>query len=226
MVGVPYRELVGCLYYVANGTRPDIANAVREVSRYVHRPGWQHWIACKRILRYLRGTAGLALTYHAGTSVGQLCAFADSDWSNDVDTSRSVGATVFMLGGAAVTWSSRRQRSVALSSGEAEYYACAEAGKQSVFLRMLLQDLGFPADGPTVIFEDSSTCVSMVNGTAPHGRSRHVRRQYHFIRDLARDGLVELKRIPSSEQVADALTKALSGPLLRRHRDSLMGVRA
>jgi transposase InsO family protein len=223
MLSCPFRALIGSLFYLSGGTRPDISNAVREVSRHMHNPGWAHWVAAKRILKYLKGTADKGIRYKIGEVNSELTGYADSSWSSCVDTGRSVTGHLFKLAGGAVTWTSRLQRSVAMHSGEAEYYALGDAGKQCMFLRQLLQDLGFPPNGPTTIYEDSTTCVALVNNTAPHGKSRHVRRHHHFVRDLELEGIIRTVDIHTNQQLADGLTKCLQGPKLRSHSARIMG---
>ena len=126
MANVPYREAVGSLMYLMICTRPDLAAAVQMVSRFSSNPGPQHWEAVKHIFRYLQKTKSLQLTFRK-QGVLKLTGFSDSDWEKCEDTRRSISGYVFMLGGAAISWSSRKQKSVSLSSCEAEYVAACEA---------------------------------------------------------------------------------------------------
>jgi hypothetical protein len=216
----PYRQAVGGLMYLATSTRPDVANAVRDVARYLNNPGMEHWVAVKRIFRYLKGTLDLGLTYSPD---GQwLHGYADSDWAKCVDTSRSVTGYVFKLAGAAISWRSRLQKTVALSTSEAEYYAMGDAAKDCVFLRQLLEELGLGCAGPTVIFKDNKGCIGMVANPVSLDRSKHIRMRYHYIRELARDKVVSVQKIPRDEQQADMLTKNIGSVRLRVLRSQVM----
>ena len=130
MKKVPYASAVGSLMYAMVCTRPDIAFVVGAVSRYMSNPGREHWASVKWILRYLRGTSEVCLRYGVGKPV--LEGFTDSDMSGDVDSSRSTSGYVMTYAGGAVSWQSRLQKSVALSTTEAKYMAIVEAGKELI----------------------------------------------------------------------------------------------
>ena len=148
--------------YAMLGTRPDIAFAVTALSQFSN-PGQLHWAAVKRVLRYLRGTAGYQLTYGAGhggpssdrTRSFDLHAYCDSDWGTNPDDRRSVTGYVFMLGRGAVSWQAQKQSAVALSSVEAEYMASTQAVKEAMWWRTFLLELGLPANGATTVRSDS-----------------------------------------------------------------------
>ena len=137
MANIPYREAVGSLMYLMMCTRPDIASAVQFVSRFSSNPAPQHWEAVKQIFRYIRKTMSLQLTFKKQGVVNLTC-FSDSDWESCEDTRRSNSGYIFLLGGAAVSWCSRKQRSVALSSCEAEYVAACEETREAVWELTLL----------------------------------------------------------------------------------------
>ena len=136
---LPYRELVGALMYLATATRPDIAHAVSFLSQFLTNYRQEHWTATKRVLRYLRGTPGIGITYGCGGS--SIIGFSDSDWGNCLTDRRSYTGYIFMYNGGAVSWESRKQRTVALSSTEAEYMALTEASKEAIHLKGLLKFL-------------------------------------------------------------------------------------
>ncbi|XP_074099282.1 uncharacterized protein LOC141527613 [Cotesia typhae] len=114
-----YRELVGSLMYLSVATRPDIAHTVSVLSQFNERPNEEHWGAAKRVLRYLKGTTNLSLVYNR--PVDKITGYADADWGNDPADSKSYTGYVFLLAGAAISWKSRKQRTVALSTTEAEF---------------------------------------------------------------------------------------------------------
>ena len=139
MSKVSYTSVIGSLMYAMVCTRPDIAHAVGVVSRYMSNPGKQHWEAVKWILRYLKSTLGTSLCF-TGADM-KLTSYVDFDLASDVDTRKSTTGYVYTLGGTAVSWVSRLQKIVALSTTEVEYVAVTEAGKEMVWLRDFLEEL-------------------------------------------------------------------------------------
>ncbi|KAJ7297158.1 hypothetical protein O6H91_Y076800 [Diphasiastrum complanatum] len=141
MIDVPFRSLVGSLMYAAVCTRPDVAFSVNRVSQFSSNPGWQHWLAAKRILRYLKGTIDWELAYFR--DAGSLQGFADGDWGGDLDTRKSTSGFVFLMAGGAITWGSLKQKSVALSTSEAEYMSFCQATKEAMWIRNLMNEWSF-----------------------------------------------------------------------------------
>ena len=219
-----YMSLVGSLLYAAMVTRPDIAFAVQALGRHLQSSSDAHWTAGKRILRYLKGTKDMGLVYGESAHGITLKGFADADWATDKDTRRSVTGYVFELGGAAITWNSKLQPTVALSTSEAEYMAASAATQEAIHLRRLLGDLGFPQEGPTVILEDNMGCICMSENPVMHRRTKHIDIKFHFIREAIERGDVVLTFTSTSTQVADLLTKAVTqGPLLRSSETTSLG---
>ena len=219
-----YMSLVGSLLYAAMVTRPDIAFAVQALGRHLQSSSDAHWTAGKRILRYLKGTKDMSLLY-GESKHGEvtLKGFADADWATDKDTRRSVTGYVFEVGGAAVTWNSKLQPTVALSTSEAEYMAASAATQEAIHLRRLLGDLGFPQEGPTVILEDNMGCICMSENPVMHRRTKHIDIKFHFIREAIERGDVVLTFTSTSTQVADLLTKPLPKARTQKLRDYIMG---
>ena len=134
------------------------------MARFTSKPTKQHWIAVKRIFRYLRGTTNLGLLYsNEGRTKGALIGYSDADWGNDCNDSRSVTGYLFQIGGIAVTWRSQKQSCVALSTAEAEYMALSSAAQEAVWMRELNSDLGNLQSQPTLIFEDNQSCQVLSN---------------------------------------------------------------
>ena len=211
MTHVPYASAVGSLMYAMVCTRPDIAQAVGVLSRFMSNPGKEHWSAVKRVLRYLRGTSDLSLCY-GGMATGDeldVIGFVDADWGGDLDSRRSTSGYVFSLFGAAVCWMSKRQSTVALSSTEAEYMALTHAGKEAMWLRRLSLELGFKLDA-VKIGCDNQGAIYLAKNPAFHSRSKHIDIQYHFIRQKVEERLVLLKKVDTLVNAADFLTKAVS----------------
>ena len=144
-----YGSVVGSLMYAMTMTRPDLGYALSMVSRYCANPDSTHVAAVVRILRYVRGTLHYGLTYTKGQP--GFVGYTDADWSGAIDGRQSTGGWLFMMGGAPISWSSKRQASVSQSSCESEYYALSEAGKEGVWLRLLLQELGHISAAPAII---------------------------------------------------------------------------
>lgn len=221
MKKVPYRSLVGSLLFLTTATRPDIAVAVSEVARYMSDPGPKHWIAAKRILRYLRGTSTLGLRYRKGAK-SCLVGYADSDWGQDPDTRRSRTGYLFKLdpSSGAISWRSKMQPTVATSSSEAEYMAACSATREATYLRRLLDQ----KKETTTIFEDNQGCIALAKNPVHHERTKHIDIKWHFIREKVNDGTVVLKYLPTNAQAADCLTKNLQGEQFRLHRKQLLGM--
>jgi hypothetical protein len=208
---VPYRQAIGCLMYLMVGTRPDLAVAVSQISRFMENPGNQHWQAVKHVLRYLRGTARWSLNYlrAEGRDV-ELVGYCDADWAGDEDTRKSTTGYTFMMAGASITWNCKRQPTVALSSTEAEYMAACSASKEAVWLRTLLKEIGFGQEMATVIYADNQGSLSLAKNPVYHARTKHIDVQHHYIRNLVEQGEIELNYVHTSENVADVLTKPLA----------------
>ena len=170
-----------------------------------------HWNSAKRALRYLITTLNYGLVYRRGTATPNIAhAYSDSDWAGDIDTRRSCSGRLHMLNGAGTSWRSRLQPVVALSSTEAEYIALCDAARETVWHRMLLEQLGFPQKGPTKILEDNNGCAAIANNRRSDARTKHIDVKYHYVRDLIEQGQVDIDRCDTEKMVADLLTKALS----------------
>jgi Reverse transcriptase (RNA-dependent DNA polymerase) len=200
-----YRELVGCLMYSMLTVHPEIAYAVSVLSKFVANPGPIHYEAAKRVLRYLKGVKSAKLVLGGWA---ELRAYSDADWAGDRDDRRSTGAYVFCIGAGAVSWSSKRQPTVALSTLEAEYMALTQAAKEALWLKRFLAELGI--DIPSVIlFGDNQGSLALAKNNVFHARSKHIDIQHHFIRDTIKSGDITLQYLPTQYMVADVLTKSL-----------------
>ncbi|KAJ0735424.1 putative RNA-directed DNA polymerase [Helianthus annuus] len=214
-----YRKLVGSLMYLTN-TRPDIMFAVNKISQFMEYPRRNHWEAGKRILRYIKGTVNHGIVYSKG-SKGKLVAFSDSDYAGSIDDSKSTSGYVFNFGSGAIAWQSRKQKVVALSSTEAEYIALSLAGCQALWVKGILNSLQMHMDGPPTILCDNKSTICLAKDPVYHGKSKHIRIKYHFIRELIKNDEVEVRFCTTKEQVADILTKALQPKDFLRLKDLL-----
>ena len=224
MSKVPYAQAIGSLMYAMLCTRPDICYAVGIVSRYQSNPGHKHWQAVKRIFRYLRGTADLVLCYHEGDL--RLRGYSDADWASDKDGRKSTSGYTFILGGGAVTWCSKKQTCIALSTMESEYVACSAAVQEAVWLRRFFQRLGISdhAAEPVLVYCDSTSALAYAKDPKYHGKSKHIGIRYHYIRDMVAQEEVVLKHISTGCMVADPLTKPIARDVFLSHVRS-MGLR-
>lgn len=223
-----YMSIVGSLIYAAMITRPDITYAVQALGRHLQTSGEEHMIAAKRVLRYLQGTKDLGLVYEAsGDSTGQpsIVGFSDADWGGDLDTRRSTTGYLFMIDktGGAISWASKLQPTVALSSAEAEYMAACAAVQEAIHLRLLMHDLGFEQKEATVIYEDNQGCIALSDNPVFHKRTKHIDIRYHFIRERVTSKEIELKYVATEHQLADLLTKGLPKPRVIALRRPILG---
>ena len=167
-----YQQAIGCLTYVSTATRPDVAAAVGVLSQYMSRPSKDHWIGVKRVLRYLKGTLKYALKYGlkftAHEQESELFGYSDADWAGYVDTRESTSGYVFQIGSSTISWSSRKQATVAKSFTEAEYVALSSATQEAVGLRRLMEDLGRQMDALTIIYEDIQGVIELAKNAKYH----------------------------------------------------------
>jgi len=204
----PYRELIGSLMYIAIGTRPDIAHSVSALSQFNDCFDDSHWSAAKKILRYLKGTVNIGLMFKKSFS-GQLEGYVDADWGSCVIDRRSYTGYVFLLSGSAVTWESRKQRTVALSTTEAEYMGITEAVKESIYLKNFLIELGFDELSKIKLWSDNQGATLLAKNAVYHQRSKHIDIRYHFVREALKDNHLHLGFKSTNEMAADILTKGL-----------------
>ncbi|KAK1918670.1 hypothetical protein P3342_001719 [Pyrenophora teres f. teres] len=216
-----YQKAIGSLMYLMLGTRPDIAFTVGCLSRYMSNPADIHHAAVKHLWRYLKGTSNLTLVYHG--DLKPLQGYTDADWGSDPDTRRSTAGYAFNLGSAVISWSSKRQPTVALSSCEAEYMGQTQATKEAVWLRGLLTEFQImKADSAaTQILADNQGAIALASNPNNHARSKHIDIQWHYTREVQESGKIVLRFTPTSSQIADGLTKALPKAAFQRFRSAL-----
>ena len=214
-----YARLLGELQFLANATRPDIAYAVNRLAAYTANPSLQHVTALKRVLRYLRGTKDYGITYRKPTNDDQknMChGYADAAYGN-ADDYKSTSGYVFLVAGGAVTWSSKKQTTIALSSTEAEYVALSEAGREACWLKSLYDELGYEQREPILIRGDNDGSIAMAKNPQFHKKSKHIATRWHWVRDLVEDKTIAIESCRDPQQTADVLTKALPRPKHQRH---------
>ena len=208
-----YQAMVGCLLYAAIATRPDICQAVGAVSKYNSEPSEAHLTAVKRIYRYLKGTADQKLIYRKASKNTDIVCYSDADWAGDVDSRRSTTGNVFLLAGGPVSWLSKRQGLVAVSTAEAEYVALFHAAQEGVWLQKLLSDITHQQQQGLTIYADNQAAISIANSNTSNSRTKHIDIKYHFIREAIERGDIKTLHVPSKQMLADILTK----PAPREH---------
>ncbi|KAL5515273.1 hypothetical protein EMCRGX_G000418 [Ephydatia muelleri] len=206
---VCYQSMVGSLLYAAIATRPDIAQAVGAVSKFNSCPTETHLTGVKRILRYLKGTINLGLKFEK-TADSSIIGFSDADWAGDLDNRHSTSGNLFVMSGGAISWLSKKQPVVALSTTEAEYVALGAATQEVVWLRRLLSDIKASPKMPTIISEDNQGTIAIARNPVYHARTKHIDIKYHYVREALMDGVIDLVYCPTQQMTADILTKPLS----------------
>jgi transposase InsO family protein len=230
-----FMEMTGTLMYAAISTRPDIAHAVHYLASHMQVPTKRHMLAAERVLRYLAGTKDLGLVFGSrnGDNVGDsrgrraqvqvdVCAFADADWANDKGDRKSISGWVAKLNGDPVSWSSKKQRVVALSTCEAELYAEAAAIQEVLWLRGLMEELGLHTQTGSIVYGDNQSTLAISQNGVKGERTKHVDVKYHFVTETVERGAVKLRWVPTTQQQADIFTKALAAPVFELLRNQLM----
>ena len=215
-----FARLLGELQFLANCTRPDIAFAVNRLASYTANPSLQHFTAVKRILRYLAGTQDHGITYSKSDanngSDNIFDGFADAAYANHDDL-KSTSGYVFLASGGAITWKSKKQTTIALSSTEAEYVALSEAAREACWLKNLYEELGYAQHLPITIKGDNDGSIAMARNQQFHSRSKHIAIRWHWVRDLVEQNLIKIETCRDPQQTADVLTKALPRPKHHQH---------
>ena len=225
MVNVPYRNAVGCLMYLMVGTRPDLAAAVGVLSQFAADPCPTHWQALKRVFRYIQGTKTHGIEFQASCTSG-LQGYSDADWAGDVESRRSTSGYAFLMSGGTLSWRSKKQRTVALSSTEAEYMALSEATQEAIWLKTFLCELGeMTLNDAVKVYEDNQGSIALAKNPEFHKRTKHIDIRYHFVREKVEDGQAVLEYISTLDMLADIMTKTIPAAQFCILRDKL-GIQA
>eukprot|EP00253_Pinus_taeda_P025524 PITA_25524 len=199
------RQLIGSLMYLVN-TRPDICYAVNTLSQFMVEPKRAHWAAAKHVLKYLQGTIDYGLLYTRGKDI-RLSGFTNADWARSSVHRKSTSSYCFNIGSGMTSWCSRKQKSVALSSSEAEYMAASTASCEAIWLKNLLVNLFRRKTKVIKIMCDNQSCIKLSENPMFYDRSKHIDIQCHFVRHCVQRGAIQLSYTPTGEHVADILTK-------------------
>jgi hypothetical protein len=202
-----YRSMIRGLQYLTH-TRLDIVNAVGIVARFQSNPKETHLAPVKRIFRYLKGTMEYGLWYDR-SNVFTLQVYIDIDWVGDTDDRKSTSGGAFFLGERLVSWLSKKQNNVSLSTAESEYVAAAINCTQVLWMKQMLKDFGITFEEPVVIHYDNTSTINMSKNPIMHSKTKHISIKYHMIREKVAEKEVKLEYISTKEQIVDIFTKPL-----------------
>lgn len=216
MMKVPYRQCIGSLLFAAQISRPDICYAVNVLSRYCENPGRQHWQGVKRILRYLKGTKSMELVYKREAE-SKLMGFCDADWGGDIDERKSTTGYVFTYAGGAVTWSTKRQPTVALSTTEAEFMAMTAAVQEGTWLKQIMNELLPLFKKCITIHSDNKGALELAKNNQYSPRTKHIDIKHKFVNEKITKGEINFEYTSTEEMPADILTKRSSNVKIQKH---------
>ena len=252
MSTLPYREIVGVLLWCSILCRPDLSYAVNQLAKYLSNPGREHWMALQRVLLYLYHSREWGIEYigprHSTEQYQPIINFgswADANFSTDPDTSLSTSGTVHSINlqdnipkktekgisgfvarigctNGPVSWSSKTQSVVALSSFEAEYYAAAQTVQEALAQSELLEELNISVNKPLLIQEDNKACIWYTNHPGDYEKTKHIKRKFHFVQHHVAEGDIQLVYCKTTENLADFFTKCLTEEVFLFYRSVLM----
>jgi hypothetical protein len=221
MQNLPYLNAVGALNYLAIATRPDIAYAVGCLARFNSNPGPAHWAAVKHLLRYLKGTVDLALTFAPNNTGETFRTWTDADHGGNPDNGRSTSGFLIKIGTGTVSWASKLQNIVTLSTTEAEFVAATLAGTEIIWLRSLFDELGSRVEEPSHLYIDNQSALTVAKNPEHHGRMKHLDLRYFWLREKVAQRAIQVGYVPTKDMPADLLTKALPRESVERHRRAM-----
>jgi len=219
-----FQSIVGSIQWAAQWTRPDLQFCANELAKHNSNPGEVHLAACFRVLRYIRGTTSLGITYSRNLpDANRLIMFADADWASDTETRRSLAAWVGVLNGGAVTWKSRSAPRVACSTTEAEFVAASRAADECLWLRRTLADVHVAQKTATPLYSDNRATRMLSLNPVLKERTKHVDYRVHALRERVADNVVRVLDCPTADMLADPMTKQLPAPAHYRHTLVMLG---
>ena len=199
--------------YAMLAIRPDLTQSIQQISQFSQKPTRAHEKAAKQGLRYLNETIDKGITYNGNLGM-RLKIWSDANWGGE-EGRESVSGFVSTMAGGAVSWSSKKQSSVALSTTESEYMALLHALKEQIWLLRFLREIGYDISSQNIIYTDNQGAIALAHNPEHHARTKHIDIQYHFVRNCVEDGTTRLEYCSTEDMVMDGLTKALGS---ERHR--------
>ncbi|CAJ2635655.1 unnamed protein product [Trifolium pratense] len=213
-----YRSMIGSLLYLT-ASRPDITFAVGVCARYQAEPKMSHLAQVKRILKYVNGTCDYGILYTHGEN-SMLVGYCDADWAGCADDRKSTSGACFFLGNNLISWFSKKQNCVSLSTAEAEYIAAGSSCSQLLWMKQMLLEYNVVQDA-MALYCDNLSAINISKNPIQHSRTKHIDIRHHFIRDLVEEGIITLEHIATEEQLADIFTKALDAVQFEKLRGKL-----
>jgi hypothetical protein len=218
----PYQNIVGALLYLSINTRPDISYSVGVLARFSKSPTFRACKAVLRLLIYLRGTADRGICY-SGDDL-KIFAYSDADWAGDLDSRRSTTGYVVYAAGGPISWQSKLQSTIAVSTMEAEYMAAFGAIQELIWTKGVLSELGFDYVDSMILNMDSQSAMALAKNPTHHKRSKHIDIKYHWLREYTfENNTVELVHCGTEDMVADVMTKALAADSHEKHARNISG---
>ena len=215
-----YRNIIGALLYIANGTKPDVSFSVNYLSRYQTCYDSTHFKYALRVLKYLYSTKSLKLVYDSEYRE-VIDAYVDADWASDIVDRKSTTGILLRVYGNVVFWKSQKQKIVSRASTHAEYYALAECVQETLPIRRILTELGINLTNAVKIYEDNTGAISLGKNRNFSKNSKHIDVSYHFVNDYQRKGLISIEKVSTDDQIADVLTKSLSRVKFCKFRNTM-----
>ena len=210
MLKVPYSEAIGSVLWPVVISHPDVAYAVGILSQFIQNPGPVHWEALKRVISYLGSTKNYWLTF-GGNKKGTIQGFCDADWASQQHRHLISGFSLH-FGQGAVSWSSKKQAVVALSSTEAEYITQTHGAKEAIWIRNFVTEIQGKTQGSLTMFCDNQGAIALSKDNKFHSRTKHIDLRYHFIREAIDEGKINVQYLPTADNITDIFTKALARP--------------
>jgi hypothetical protein len=217
-----YRSSVGMLLYLVKHSRPDISNAVRELTKCMDKATPEAFKEMLKVVKFVLDTRTMGLRLVPVVTgdhklIWKIVLYTDSSFAGDLETRHSVSGFIMFLCEVPIIWVSRQQKAVTLSSTEAEYYAVSEAVKEILFVVQILMDMGIAVETPITVRVDNMGAVFMTANPSSGSRTRHVDTRWHFVRELAQEGLVEILFVRTDQNWSDGQTKNVTGEVYEAH---------
>jgi hypothetical protein len=223
----PYREIIGALNYLVSTVRPDISFAVNYLARFMDNPGMIHWTHLLNVVAYLRDNSISDIKYGILNDMNsdEIKVYVDADHATtDIEGRKSITSYLIYFNGGLITWKTSLQKTVSVSSTEAEYKAIYDAGKEVIWISNILEELNFPIKIPVVLYEDNSSAIRASENPVQHSRLKHIDIIYHKVREWVTNNIIQLTKIGTDNQRADALNKANTPTVFKKFRSLYMNI--
>ena len=219
-----YRSGVGILLYLTKYTRPDISNAVREHSKMMDGATMEQYRSLLRLIKFVIDTKNqmLKMKVQRRDGIFSITGYSDADYAGDKDTRRSISGLIIYLCGIPITWRSKGQKAVTLSSTESEYYALSELCSEIIFVKQILEFLEVEVEYPIIVRVDNVGAMFLANNPVLSQRTKHISVRQHFIREFVEDGIIKVIFVKSKNNDADIFTKNLSKELFEKHKKRII----